>query len=155
MFRKAKDFFREIKYALQRMKKGYCDQDLFSIDHWFLNIMPKMLEEFSKDLIGNPRGMNEQQWNDILKEMIYHFNEANEETCSYKNIYIDTFPMEFDFEQVPGKPYSILKEPEMTPEEKENKKKWSEENTKIYEYRKQHLKDGLELFCKHFRDLWD
>ena len=54
MFYKIKDFFKEIKYAFQRIKKGYCDRDLFSIDHRFLNIMPKMLEEFSKDTLKLP-----------------------------------------------------------------------------------------------------
>lgn len=29
---------RNIKYSYQRVTKGYCDKDLWSIDYWFMNL---------------------------------------------------------------------------------------------------------------------
>lgn len=40
--------------AKQRAMKGYCGNDLFCIDWWFLEVMPSMLMEFSKQETGYP-----------------------------------------------------------------------------------------------------
>lgn len=37
---KTTNLFKRIKYSIQRMRKGYCDYDVFAINHWFLRIMP-------------------------------------------------------------------------------------------------------------------
>ncbi len=47
------DFGREIKYAFQKIKKGYCDRDLWDIDYWFLEQIPKMLKQFNKNRYGH------------------------------------------------------------------------------------------------------
>ena len=39
--------FGWIKHAYQRIKKGYSYRDLWSIDYWFLTVVPNMLEDFS------------------------------------------------------------------------------------------------------------
>lgn len=52
---KLKDLKYKIKYMFQRAKKGYGDEDLFSIDAWFIDIFPKMLEEFAECTVGSPR----------------------------------------------------------------------------------------------------
>ena len=101
-----KRYGRNIKHAFQRIKYGYCERDVWSIDWWFLNVVPNMLEDlkettqgypvspdnFSQALIGtgaseevDEEGMN--RWKDILSEMIFLFREANEETCTLKNKY--------------------------------------------------------------------
>lgn len=54
MFRKLKNFFDERKYKKERSKKGYGYKDIWSIDYWFINIMPRMLQEFKDNLHGFP-----------------------------------------------------------------------------------------------------
>lgn len=44
----------KIKYKFQRAKKGYCDNDVYSIYDWFLEIFPKMLREFAEKTISYP-----------------------------------------------------------------------------------------------------
>ena len=51
---KIKDFPRDLKHLYQRAKKGYSYRDLWSIDYWFMKIMPKMLTDFKKNLHGCP-----------------------------------------------------------------------------------------------------
>lgn len=42
---KIEGFISDIREAFQRMKKGYCDLDIFEMDTWFLRVVPKMLRE--------------------------------------------------------------------------------------------------------------
>ena len=88
-----KRFFRCIKWAWQRATKGYCDKDLWSIDEWFLSIMPDMLEGFKKTRIGYPGELSKafddkldedtlnklgnEMWDKILDDMIRLMKEAN------------------------------------------------------------------------------
>lgn len=43
-----------MKYCFQRIYRGYCDADLWSIDDWFLNVIPSMLKQFAKESVGYP-----------------------------------------------------------------------------------------------------
>jgi len=97
---------RNIKYAYQRIRYGYCDSDVWSIDWWFLSVVPNMLEDLrdtahgypsafedhSKTLVGTgaPEEVDEegmQRWKDTLNEMIFLLREAHEETCTRENKY--------------------------------------------------------------------
>lgn len=51
---KIRDLKYKIKYSLQRAQKGYSVEDLFSIDCWFMNLFPKMLNEFFECTCGIP-----------------------------------------------------------------------------------------------------
>lgn len=95
-----------ISCAYQRIKYGYCYRDIWSIDWWFLSVMPNMLEDFRKTTHGYPSEMftpctNEhalvtddekekaaiEKWDQILAEIAFLFREAHEETCSRLNPY--------------------------------------------------------------------
>ena len=97
---------RNIKHSYQRIKYGYCDRDVWSIDWWFLNVVPNMLEDLKETTHGYPCMPNNlsqalvdtgapeevdeegmERWKDILSEMIFLFREANEDTCTKKNPY--------------------------------------------------------------------
>ena len=89
---------RNIKHAYQRIRYGYCDRDVWSIDWWFLNVVPNMLQDLRKTAHGFPSevgdmvgydGQNidkskEQEaidkWDSILAEIVFYIREANEET---------------------------------------------------------------------------
>ena len=97
---------RSIKYIYQRAKYGYCDSDTWSIDYWFLAVVPGMLEELMENTssypcapgdgphaiygTGAPKDVDDEganAWKDVLSEMIFLFREANEETCTRPNRY--------------------------------------------------------------------
>ena len=99
-------WIKNIKYIYQRARYGYCDIDIWSIDQWFLEIMPSMLQQlkdttdsypcasdFPSQAVNGTRTPEEidnegmQNWQNILSEMIFLFNEANEDTCTKKNKY--------------------------------------------------------------------
>ena len=101
-----KRYGQNIKHAYQRIKYGYCDRDVWSIDWWFLSIVPNMLQDlketthgypsFSDDMsqaivgTGAPEEVDKEgmrRWQEILSEMIFLFREANSDTCARKNKY--------------------------------------------------------------------
>ncbi|WP_022765277.1 hypothetical protein [Butyrivibrio sp. XPD2006] len=99
-------WIRSIKYIYQRAKYGYCDSDTWSIDYWFLSVVPEMLERLMENTssypctpgagphaiygTGAPKDVDDEgakAWEDVLSEMIFLFREANEETCTKRNKY--------------------------------------------------------------------
>ncbi len=62
-----KNFLKKIKFKFQRAKKRYCDYDLYSIDLWFINIFPKMLNEFIECTCGCP--CNEEKLKEDVSKM--------------------------------------------------------------------------------------
>jgi len=130
---KIKYFPQDLKHFYQRAKKGYSFRDVWSIDYWFMDIMPQMLTDLKKKKHGCPVQFthNEdgtekdfaqamEEWQSVLDRMIFCFTEMNDDTCSMKN--------EYDEE------YSRLK---------------------IEEYKNNMKNEGFELFSKYFWNLWD
>lgn len=123
------------KYARQRIKRGFADEDVWSIDIWFMNVMPKMLKQLRETHVGSPACLGEnyynekgilvndtchQEWNDILDRMIFLLQEMNEETCKKKNPYEDEYMKELQsFENK----YGFFGEKLLTEEEKEDAEK--------------------------------
>ncbi|WP_044917220.1 hypothetical protein [Butyrivibrio sp. WCE2006] len=107
---KFKRWRRNIRFAYQRIKYGYCDSDVWSIDLWFLNVMPEMLQHLKDTTHSYPcfqgsishalceNVMSEEtdnegvkQWEATLSEMIFLLNEANEDTCTRENKYQEEY----------------------------------------------------------------
>lgn len=128
---------RDLYRSHQRIWKGYCDYDIFSIFSWFLGIMPTMLQEYKENLHGYPdapglishrviladsdKEGNEsfQAWNDVLNRLIFLLKEADEGTCTHENPYEeDYFRALKEFE---GK-YGSFGEKMMTKEERKEEK---------------------------------
>jgi hypothetical protein len=103
-----KELGREIRYCHQRICRGYCDHDIFSIYDWFLGIMPSMLEEFRDNLHGCPDAPglvshrvfpddadkdteSMKVWTAILDKMVFLLKEADENTCGRTNQYEEAF----------------------------------------------------------------
>ena len=103
-----KELGREIRYCHQRICRGYCDHDIFSIYDWFLGIMPSMLEEFRDNLHGCPDAPGQvshrvflddadkdtesiKAWTAILDKMVFLLKEADENTCGRTNQYEEAF----------------------------------------------------------------
>jgi hypothetical protein len=61
--------------AKERAMKGYCGNDLFCIDWWFLEVMPCMLMEFSKQVTGYPFELIEEYYKKNKKRIGASFGE--------------------------------------------------------------------------------
>lgn len=177
-----REIFNNFKYSWQRITKGYCDRDLWSIDDWFMKIMPDMLEQFKDTRNGSPGCLGEfytnddgiccndschEEWDKILNEMIFLFREMNKETCSRKNIFQEEYDKIWrEFEEkcgVFGEKLDKDKQKTMTrayfpsdfPEYKEISDKYLEYDMELEKYREECKDKALELFSKYYFHLWD
>ena len=83
IFKKANNFYRWLKYTrwdtkkrdmrhvCQRITRGWDDSDLWSLDHSLAKLILPRLKRFKDCRGGYPHGMTDQEWDDILGEMIY------------------------------------------------------------------------------------
>jgi len=85
------DLTNPIKWAWQRLTRGWDDRVIWSIDYYLAEMMPVWLRKLAKDKQGIPASMfgdnwieptsdedeaAEQRWNGILHEMIDGFEAA-------------------------------------------------------------------------------
>lgn len=99
---KIKNLYYQVKYGFQRMFRGYDDTEVFNADLTFIDRYLKILKDFSKNHHGYPPSITNEQWDDILDEMIKHLSlmtEDNVETELKKGM-PDSF--EPDYKTVSG-----------------------------------------------------
>ena len=71
-----RDLPREIRWFIQRGKRGYADCDLWSFDNYLANMLPKALRQFKERLYAYPAtdgAETPEKWNSILDQMIEGF----------------------------------------------------------------------------------
>lgn len=130
-----------LKYCIQRIRRGYCDGDLWEIDSWFLSLMPAMLRHFDKVRIGYPN---------ILR------NEYIEKQISDKNIDYDDYLCNHSIgiEEVCNKEWSMILNKMADNFEKLNdlefkwRRKYNDEREKL-------KTETFQMFAKWLYCLWD
>lgn len=170
---------RALKRCHQRIWHGYCDYDTFSIDDWFMRIMPAMLLDLKTNRHGSPvaEGFPSQalfldedersesihrRWDEILDRMIFLLGEMDESTCSLDNPYEDAYfnaVHALNSESMPGKEDSALghiyHSPADAPEYSELAEHYRARQGEIDSYRLHCKEEFFELFSRWFYDLWD
>lgn len=143
----------KIRECYQRIKRGWCDSDVFSIDNWFESVIVDMLKQLKETKHGYPCDMTAEQWDKELDRMIYCFTEMQEDKCSEKNEYEEEYIQQMGFKQVDvnGKTFTAVQ----NYNDEELRKLWLEREKEIYNYRMEMQTKGFELFNKYFRNLWD
>lgn len=69
-----RDTYWEIRYGFQRMFKGYDSVDVFETYYKFIDRYSKILTRLKKNHVGYPYDLDEEEWENILDEMIYHLH---------------------------------------------------------------------------------
>jgi len=103
--------FNNIKYFIQRGKRGYSNQDLWNVDSYLCEIIPPMVRHLKDTQTGCPSEffdaskVNDEcwKWKAVLEEIAQGFEAAQEignTHCSYrKNNDNGSFSYEFDEER--------------------------------------------------------
>ena len=76
---KVKNLYYQVKYGFQRMFRGYDDTELFNMDMTFIDRYSKILKDFREYHHGYPPSITNEQWDDILDEMIKHLSLMTED----------------------------------------------------------------------------
>lgn len=170
---------RCLKYCHQRIWHGYCDFDTFSIDDWFMQIMPAMLNDLKTNRHGSPvaedclsqavfldeeehSGDIHKRWDEILDRMISLLGEMDEYTCTQTNAFADAYfdavhilnsgPLPDDNNSALG---HVYQSPAEYPEYAELAENYKAREKELYDYRLACRDEFFALFCKWFYDLWD
>lgn len=83
--RALKNIPTEIKWFLQRGKRGWADCDVWSIDWYLSNIIPPMVRKLRGRLYGHPCGLTLITWRKVL-EIIADGFELTRKIQNYQNI---------------------------------------------------------------------
>lgn len=167
---------KRIKYAYERVTKGYCRSDVIHLTRYLMHLIPDMTE-MSYDLMMGSEAffphdpddkyfIERKRW---MKEMNYYFRESEEESCLRKNPYDGEFHR---LEEVFEKKYGEFGEKLCTPEEletgrrhrftiysapdpvmKEIAKRWLSTSFELDEYRERCAQKAVNLMGEHFFEL--
>jgi len=67
-----KQFFRNIKYAVQRVRYGFCEADTWNLDEHLGVLISNMLVELADNTHGYPYGYTVEEWDKFLRDMAQH-----------------------------------------------------------------------------------
>ena len=81
---------RQLKWAKQRITKGYCRSDWYDMDSWFAHVVADMFDEYAENTCSHPWEINNpDDWKDILKEMATHLRNAGIEEIPAKDMKLE------------------------------------------------------------------
>lgn len=69
----------KIRYGFERMFKGYDSVDTFEIFSTFIDRYQKILTEYKKSHWGCPVSMSQEEWENIIDEMLFHLYFMDED----------------------------------------------------------------------------
>ena len=166
-FKTIKCFFISLKWAYQRVRKGYCDKDLgFGVKNWFLEMLPEVIDEINKEKCRVPLsfyddairaiGLNHEEYlehssYDLYKEN-YERVEAEAEKRWSEILSRISFLLRETVEWQCSKhnPYEekYCKAKSDDPEYCEIRKRYYEEEDNLREYREKCEREAVELLLK-------
>ena len=151
---------RDLKFAWQRVTRGYCDADAWDLDHFYLQLFVDSLTTFKENLHGAPSDLFNsetedenkqiQPWVDYLERMIRYFSEAIEENHAFENPYKEEY-----MKNLESVNFWEFNNKHLTEEYKELREKYYDVEEENAKKRKLSLHKGFEMMLERFHDLWD
>ena len=149
------DCWLNIKAAYQRITRGFCFRDTFSIDNWFVDIIPEMLKHFRENLHsypGNEEFPTFESWVKYLEEMETHFRNSNKNQKVQLNEFEEEY-MRYPLKWQKSKDGINFTMTDDAP--KDIFEKWLAREKEIDAWREEELKIAWSQFIKIFNALWD
>lgn len=140
-------FFRRIKWAWQRITKGYCDYDVWDIDYYLSNLLWHILEDFSNTTNTFPnRFETYENWIKYIKEVSNNFRLTLED--EYPTPCLDNWS-----DNLPEGWPNV--DDELDSAGQERAAAMREESKNIWQSRINNKNSGLEALSEVWFDLWD
>lgn len=143
-------FFRQFKWAYQRITRGFCDLDYWDLDHYLAELMAQSIKVLADETHGFP-GTEEfptyESWRDYLYEIVKKLRfSLNEDMYNqYEESWLKTFE---------GKELENIFN-NRTPEEKEITDKYLAEENKNNTLKDKALHEALDMIIHVWSSLWD
>ena len=155
-----KQLRRELKWAWQRLTKGYDNRMFWSFDSHMDELIIKDLQWMIEKRMGSPvlEGWDEdnchENWTIVLKEMLHYFMQSTERYCSEINEYEDLVDYESYFVPTDCGDFTMHYK-DVSEEAKLLRDKYLNRSDEIDQYRADNHKKGLEMLTKYYNYLWD
>ena len=127
--------FNHIKWFFQRLYRGWDERNLWSLDVALAKWLLPQLEAFRKNLHGYPHGITEREWDKILDKIIWSFSYVADKTPEQDEV------------------YTMISKSVDGIEVKD--KKLHKKATRKLDNLEIRYQEGIDLFSKWFRNLWD
>ena len=144
-------FFRQFKWAYQRITRGYADIDWWDMDVHISRLLVQMLRKLADEGMGYP-GNEEfptpESWKDYLYKIIYYLNYSMQDNLPnpYEDVWIKTWEGKSFKEQFSGK---------SSPEEKEITDKYLDVELANDQKKIEARKKAWAMLDPIFERLWD
>ena len=148
--RNARMFFRQFKWAYQRITRGYCDVDWWDFDTYLTRLMADAIEHLADNTISYP-GQGEwdtpEKWDKYLRTIVIKLRRSlnDEMPNEYEEAWLKTWENKELPEALNCK----------TSEEEEITKKYLDVENKNEEYKYQQLMEALDMIKHCISHLWD
>ena len=148
--RNTRMFFRQFKWAYQRITRGYSDPDYWDMDVHLSKLIAQMLRKLAQDGMGYP-GNEEfptyESWANHLNEIASLLEYSNSELPNeYEEAWLNTWD-EKDF-------LKTINE-EQSPEDKEITQKYLDKEVDNDKLKEAATQKALKMIAHIFRNLWD
>lgn len=156
--------FRGFKYMFQRAKQGWCNADIWNLDHFYLSLFEKTLEELARTTNGAPDKYlkkdakdEAQPWRERLCTMARCFAVGARPNDFLKNSYKEDYwnsvsPLKFKSTDNGLK--EIVEEKE-TKEIEELKRAYYKEEKENQEAMFSSVAEGFDMLKEDIWSLWD
>ena len=132
-----KDWYKEVKYFIQRGIRGYSDRDLWSYDWHLSKVIRDGLRDLAKNTHGHPCNFKTQKsWEKKLNEIANSFN----------------FHINGEDDIIHNKFTELRKDKSLTKEQKEKEYK---KVCKKYEKLSEKNREKMKEFVEYFGNFWD
>lgn len=140
---------RRLKWWIQRRRRGFDDRELWSLDYTFAEFAAPRLRELAKRIHGCPTDLVKND--DVDKACMTWQRHINMMARAFELIVLDNDDIDYsDVKMVEvGKTKFGTKIKIVVDEEKDKLRK------RVEKERQEEMDEGLELFHKFFRNLWD
>lgn len=153
-----KELCNILKYAKQRIFRGYCDADVWGLCDYYLTLFYHTLEELNNSKHGYPFDETEESWTKYLATMQAHFYNAledNEGTYATITEWSAIDNLEKVYNEL-GKSLADIYDGDEVPDEvDEARERLVEASHLAFEFRNNELNSGLDMLRDKFWNLWD
>ena len=137
-------WFRRHKYARQRARWGFCEQDTWSMDAYLADLLRDMFAYWAKHINSCPYDITIEEWQQTLINISECFAQYTRELPrpAYEALHNATIRRKIKGGVEIEVPDDLLQA-------------WRNEEKEQYEYKMSKLKEGFDLLYKYYPTLWD
>lgn len=144
--RNARLFFRQFKWAYQRITRGFCDFDTWDLDNYYLELFYQTLNHLAENTHGwpsNEKFPNFEDWQNYLKELADYFYRADDTNDFYEHPAEDKWWND------------IEKQGDIIQAKSEHTDDMIAEAIDLYYKRDNDMREGFDKLKEVFWNLWD